>query len=197
MNHYQATLKRPSSLSKLDCWPHCVTFWGSIGYTGRLVARCCWHICVTLLEIWEKCGLTFQVHWKHPGPVSNHSWCGNTIPCALIWYNLVFGFSEPRTHKLVHMTNCNRRSKKHAFNSLLREISLEEAQSCLFLNPDGLIMFWLYLYVPLAYFTCQLGIITCEKRTSHCSDSSCLLAFDSWLAFHYIVRIRVTAGRQI
>lgn len=57
----------------------------------------------------EKYGFAFQVHWKHPGPVSNHSWCGNTVSCAVILY---LGYlnhvrTNPSTwHK------CNRRNKE-------------------------------------------------------------------------------------
>lgn len=38
---------------KLEPSPHRVTLWGSAGYFERLVALCCWHICVTPVEAWE------------------------------------------------------------------------------------------------------------------------------------------------
>lgn len=124
-----AALKWQISLSMLDCSPHRVTLWGSAGYFERLVAHCCWHICVTLLEIWEKCGLAFQAHWKHPGPVSNHSWCGNTVSCAIIWYNSVFGISEPCMHKPIHKYNRGNKEVRATFQFLANFYNLQEKVS--------------------------------------------------------------------
>lgn len=103
---------RGAICGELDSSPHRVTSRGPAGYLERLVALCCWHICVTLLEIGEKCAQAFQTHWKHPGPVSNQGWCGNSASWAIISSHWVFGRCELCTSEAAHMKQSERREVK-------------------------------------------------------------------------------------
>lgn len=163
--------------SELDRSPHSVTLWGSAGYFERLVAHCCWHICMTLLKLKKKCGLAFQAHWKHPGPVSNHSWCGNIVLC----YNLIqFGmwdiwalYAQTRTHGAVQQ-----RGEKIFCAGFVTESQRTHHiwKPCFILIRDTQ-----HHNTPL-----EVNARTC-----------CLSALDSRLVFQYVVRLLQTTGRQI
>lgn len=95
--------------SSRDFMRQCWIFWKVCG--SALLTYLC-----DAVGIWEKYGLTFQAHWKHPGPVTNHGVV--TLYRALILCNRVFWMFKPTQTNSYTWHIWNRRKKGAKSNIL-------------------------------------------------------------------------------
>lgn len=124
----------------------------------------------------KNCGLGFEDHWKHPTSVSNQSWCGNVLSCSRL-----FGMTEPCTH--IHKTHAE------IDGALAGEWKPGLVCNCI---PDVLVKYDICVSLIHALKTFRIAHLPAHSRTVWDDGSVGLLALDSRLAFHDVVRIAAT-----